>query len=825
MPFLSYLDSITLRVHRDRKATFMKVAIHSFWPRPQRSALVILILFMTTVPGRGDSTITEVIQERCVGCHNSEEPNGGLDITNLPSDMSDLETARKWIQIHDRVASGEMPPESEEKIPVQLINTFTQELAVRIETAESRRKDVVLRRLNQSEYENTIRDLFEVNVSLREYLPKDNSIDGFDNVGEGLAISAEAIQSYLRAADVAIDAILGSDKPPQKIVHVTNLLDQKTHDGKPQLESQIGKMFRKTDDGIVIFQSGYCPTNLVNFARLRAPAGTYRGTMRIRAIQSDDPVILRVYGGDTIVGRRENHLVGFFEALPNQWKTIEFTDVLVESGGTFQPKCYGTRDTRKDADTYPEPGIEIGEITIEGPLDPWPPKSRGVLLGEIIPEQAGVSELKEIITRIAPQAFRRPASQLEIESILDLPIRQLDSGRSFLDSLRTALKDVLCSPQFLFLDESHENHHQDNPSTSKVIGPHSLASRLSYFLWSSSPDSKLQELATTGAIMNSSTLVDEVRRMLKDDRADALTENFMGQWLSLRDIDFTSPDAELYPEFDELLRQSMIDETKAYFRYMLNENRRLIECVDSDYTFINQRLAEHYGIDDVKGLDLRKVSLPPDSVRGGFLTQASILKVTANGSNTSPVTRGVWVLERFLDRPTPPPPSGVAAVEPDIRGAVTVRQQLEQHRSDQSCASCHRWIDPPGFALENFDAIGGWRSHYRTLGEGVRPSFPQDPHTFAWIRYRYGLPVDASGVTVNGDPFDDIQSFKNLLAEHEGTISRCITKKLLTYSLGRRLGFSDRTAIQLITNETMQQGGGLRTLIENIVVSDIFRTP
>lgn len=780
--------------------------------------------------------ITNWIKKQCVNCHNEDEPNGELILSNIDLNFSTEETVQRWIRIHDRVRSGEMPPPEAAQPSLQQREQFTELVSDRISTYESGRNEVVLRRLNQAEYENSIRDLFGVNVRLKEHLPKDNSIAGFDNVGEGLAVSAEAIQSYLQAANVAIDAILGTPQPPTKIRHVTNLLDQKTHDGKPQLDNQIGKMFRRTDEGLVIFQSGYCPTNLVNFARLRAPAGTYRGTMRIRAIQSENPVILRIYGGDTIVGRREKHLVGFFEALPNKWTTIEFTDELVESGGTFQPKCYGTRDTRKDADTYPEPGIEIAEITIEGPIDPWPPASRQELLGDINPEMANREELLAIFERLLPKAYRRPVSSTEIQQVLSLPFAQLESGRSFIEALRTGLTSVLCSPAFLFLDEPTATITSTGPQTisktadqsiteDRHITPIALASRLSYFLWSSSPDSELMRLAVSGELSKRSILTSQVKRMLQDDRSKALTENFAGQWLGLRNIDFTSPDAELYPEFDELLRQSMIDETTMYFQHMLEEDRNLNECIDSDYTFLNQRLAEHYGIDGVRGLDVRKVKLSKESVRGGFLTQGSILKVTANGSNTSPVTRGAWVLERFLDRPTPPPPSGVAAVEPDIRGAVTVRQQLDLHRTDPSCSSCHQWIDPPGFALENFDPIGGWRDRYRTLGEGERPSFPQDPHTFAWIRYRYGLSVDASGTTESGDRFDDIRSFKKLLLENEETITRSVTKQILTYSLGRKLSFSDREDIESITKETLANGNGLQTLIENIVLSDLFRKP
>jgi hypothetical protein len=273
-------------------------------------------------------------------------------------------------------------------------------LAKALTAADQARNDVVLRRLNRLEYENTVRDLFGTWVQVSQALPQDTSVAGFDNVGEGLAVSAEAAQAYLEAADLTMNAVFGLEKPPTFIRHETNLLLQTTHDGKPQLESQIGKMFRRTDQGLVIFQSGYCPTNLVNFSRLRPAAGTYRGTLKVRAVQSTKPVTLRIYGGDTIVGRREQHLVGYFDVPPDKWTTIEFVDRLLEDNGTFLPKCYGTKDTRKDADTYPEPGIEIGDIVIEGQLEEWPPPSRRRLLGNVDLQQAGLQDATAILQRI-----------------------------------------------------------------------------------------------------------------------------------------------------------------------------------------------------------------------------------------------------------------------------------------------------------------------------------------------------------------------------------------------------------------------------------------
>ncbi|MDB4331793.1 DUF1592 domain-containing protein [bacterium] len=782
-----------------------------------RYFLVIFSIILSCTAGVWADETKQFLSEHCFDCHGGDNPESNLDLRKLSLDLADPQIFQNWVNIFDRVVKNEMPPRDALQPPRVNRNHFVSSLAQELTESHRKRNDVVLRRLNQREFENTVQDLFGVHVRLREYLPKDNSIGGFDNVGEGLAISVEAIQSYLTAADIAVDAILGSKQPPIRIHHITTLLDQKTHDGKPQLEQHLGKMFRQTDEGLAIFQSGYCPTNLVNFARLRAPAGTYRGTMRVRAIQSDKPVILRVYGGDTIVGRREKHLVGFFEALPDQWTTIEFTDELVESGGTFQPKCYGTRDTRKDANTYPEAGIEIGQITIEGPLEKWPPESRKRLLGKIDPDVATTEDLLIVFRDLIGQAFRRPVTEEEIDAVLALPRLAMEQGRGFEEAVRIGVKTILCSPNFLFLDEPVND--------SKEISAHALAARLSYFLWSSMPDEKLTALADSEEILNHNILLAQTKRMLKDPKSDALIQNFVGQWLGLRDIDFTSPDAQLYPEFDELLRLSMIEETELFFKDLLDQDRELSEFIDSDHAFLNQRLAEHYGIDGIEGLNVRRVKLPQDSVRGGILTQASILKLTANGTNTSPVMRGNWVLERLLDRTIPPPPSGVAAVEPDIRGATTVRQLLEKHRSEPSCSNCHRWIDPPGMALENFDAIGGWRDTYRTLGEGKRPIFSQDPHTFAWIRYRHGLPVNASGITEKGEAFQDILDFKRILLTQQTTVTRCITKQLLTYSLGRQLGFSDRDAIDQIAGTITEQKSGIRSLIEQIVTHDLFRRP
>ena len=780
--------------------------------------VAVSIAELPTALGQAHSLKSELqplLTAHCIDCHEGKDAEGHFDLTELGDDLSDRETARRWVLVHDRMVKGEMPPQGEPRIATAKKSAAIKTLSTVLMRADRARSNVVLRRLNRTEYEATIRELFGIEVRVKNMLPLDTPTDGFDNVGEGLAVSAEAMQAYLRAADATLDAVFGPPTKPKYIRHETNLLDQKDHLGNSFIAHRFGEMFRKTKDGVIIFQSRYCPSNLVNFARLRAPAGTYHVKIRVRAVQSKEPVTLRIYGGDTIVGRREMHLVGYYDIPPEKWTTVEFKDRLVEPNGTFLPKCYGTEGTRKDADTYPNPGLEIGDITIEGPIEEWPPLSRSRLLGEVDLKTGTVSDVNAILERVLPRAFRRPVDPGEVTPILNLAKSELDNGGSFEVALRLALKAALCSPEFLFLEEPGGD----------VLSQHALASRLSYFLWSSMPDEELLSLAVAGKLNHPMVLRGQVDRLLNSPKANAFTINFTAQWLSLKDIDFTTPDQKLYPEFDELLKISMVEETQQFFKEMLCEDLSVMNIVDSDFLVVNERLAKHYGIDGVEGQEFRKVTLPADSVRGGIMTQASILKVTANGSNSSPVIRGVWVLENIMGTPVPPPPPNIPAVEPDIRGTTTLREQLAKHRNIDSCAICHVKIDPAGFALENFDVIGGWRDDYRTLGEGRRPDVKRAPFTHDWVSYKLGRPVDATGQTPDGQPFNDIRRFKELLADDVDQITTGLTKKLLTYSMGRTVGFSDRPAIMEIVKKVSNQQYGLRSLIHEIVQSPTFQRP
>ncbi len=426
-----------------------------------------------------------------------------------------------------------------------------------------------------------------------------------------------------------------------------------------------------------------------------------------------------------------------------------------------------------------------------------------------------VQDAEQILGRCLPTLFRRPVDGTEIASHLGMVRAAIESGESFQKGLRQALKMALCSPQFLFLEETGDSH----------IDSYALASRLSYFLWSSAPDSELLGLAERDNLREPLILRQQVERLLSDPRSKAFKQNFTGQWLGLREIDFTAPDEKLFPEFDELLKISMVAETEAFFQELLDQNLSIMNFIDSDFVMLNGRLATHYGIDGVRGQMIRKVMLPARSVRGGVMTQGSVLKVTANGTHTSPVLRGAWVMQNLLGISPAVPPPNVPAIEPDARGAVTLRQQLAKHRDQQSCAICHDKIDPPGFALENFNAIGGWRDHYRTTGEGKRPTLRRAPFTFNYVRYKIGPPVDASGETEDRTPFHDVREFKAWMLKDKSAIARGLTRKLMTYGLGRRMGFADRDAIQQIAASVQKQGYGFRDLIHLIVQSDLFQRP
>ena len=410
-------------------------------------------------------------------------------------------------------------------------------------------------------------------------------------------------------------------------------------------------------------------------------------------------------------------------------------------------------------------------------------------------------------------AYRRPVEQTHYQRFLDLFNQQLDQGRGFTRSMLSAYTAVLSSPGFLYLQE-----------TPGKLDDFALATRLSLFLWNSPPDTELRSLAASGRLHLPAVLTAQTDRLLNDPKSRRFVDAFTDYWLDLRKIDDSSPSTTLYNDYelDDPLKLAAVEETRLFVQELLTRNLPTRDIIDSDFTFLNERLAKHYGVPNVTGAAMRKVILPKDSVRGGLITQASVLKVTANGTTTSPVVRGVWIMERILGFRTAPPP-GVPAIETDIRGAVTIRQQLDRHRADPACASCHRTIDPPGFALESFDVMGGWRDRYRAFAEDEKPE-PGIGLSGQPFAFHYGLPVDAAGVLPDGRAFRDIREFKRLLVDREEkTVARNLVGQLATYATGAPVGFRDRAQVETILDKARGSGYGVRSIVHGIVESDLFQ--
>lgn len=461
---------------------------------------------------------------------------------------------------------------------------------------------------------------------------------------------------------------------------------------------------------------------------------------------------------------------------------------------------------------------------------------------EIIAPKAAVAattgatpDFRSLLLDFASRAFRRPATMEDIAPFAAIVEGQLARGVSFEPAMLAGYKAILCAPDFLLIG-LESGVPQPTKGAPAKLGDHALASRLSFFLWNSGPDATLLDLAAKRALSSPATLRAQVERMLADPRSERFVEHFLDEWLELKKIDFTTPDPNLYPEFDPWLHDSMLAESRAWFRHLLEQNLGVGQVIASDTVLVNQRLAELYGIPGVTGAGLRAVKLPAGSPRGGFLTQAAVLKVTANGTATSPVLRGVWVMERILGIPRQPPPPNVPAVEPDATGAVTIRQMIEKHRADAACASCHAKMDPPGLALENFDVIGGWRDRYRLAGQPkkIRKGKEVIEEPFVEVvseagrrnrsKLRLGSEVDATGELADGRKFTDVNGLRALLLADPDALARNLARQLLIYATGAGIRFSDRAAIEAIVARTKPTQHGLRSLVQEVVASELFQT-
>jgi hypothetical protein len=765
-------------------------------------------------------------RQHCIECHGPRRQEADLRLDTIALPTSDAGAAERWSSIADMVEAGDMPPIDQPRPSAAEVRSIVA--WINGELARSSKPLPALRRLNRVEYEHTVQDLLGIDTALMDLLPEDSSVQGFDNVAGGLGISSILMERYLEAADVAFDGVIRRIQPLPPATRRCVLMEQK--DNISSVKGKKGGVI-SVAGAFVDFTPGWPP------ARIDPAHPIEDGVYRCRiAVWPHQPgahrtLAVAVYIGP-LFGAGKRRFMGMFDVTgtPENPRIIEFTARMRESHTMhILPWVYPEHVTWRDKEE-PRPGVGIVWAETYGPLDQnFPSKAQQRLFGRsptiktvegesvyirhrrgakshYVDSTAPREDAERIIRELVPRAFRRPVDNRLANQFVQLTLARLDQGSTFEQAVRAGVMAVLCSPHFLLLNRETE------------VDEYALASRMSYFLWSSMPDEQLMQLAAAGKLSDPEIRHAQVERMIKDPKVERFVENFTGQWLDLREIEFTTPDKKLYPEYDELLLRSMLAETRGFFRHLLENDLSVLNFVDCDFALLNQRLANHYGIPGVSGHEqLRVVPLPEDNIRGGMLTHASVLKVTANGTNTSPVVRGAWVLDNLLGQPAPPPPPGVPAVEPDIRGATTIREQLDRHRADPSCARCHARIDAPGFALEEFDVIGGQRDWYRSLGsQGER--VPK-------VNYRVGPPVQKGGQLADGRSFVDFVEFRELLLEDPDTIARSLAKKLLVYGCGRPVTNADQAVVDAVVAAAREHEFGLRSMIHAVVDSEMFVRP
>jgi len=783
-----------------------------------------------------------VFERHCIACHDADAREGGFDVTALPWQPLDPANATHWVKVFNRVSRGEMPPREEGRLPPELRTAFLDVLGAGLMEAgrerQGREGRTVHRRLNRTEYVTTIHDLLGIETPLAELLPKDGTSGGFDTIGAALDLSEPHMERYLEAATLALaDATVATPRPTTVTLR-TDFNEDCRNEGHPGF--LITQWTHSPEGFLATRWDGANRTQCVLGSWAPpVPGGRYRFRIRARAMidrtspnaapADKDKPDRRIMLCASLSNWPRNNTSSentYFEMSPTEFREFDFV-VRVPQNKTLGLQAYRIVPETPDERAMVAGICAVVEwVEITGPLvDEWPPRGHKLLYGDLAlepadPKQPGTNlrvvssdpeqDARRLLAGFLPRVFRRPVADTEIEEYVALVREQLGKGWRFDEALRAAYAAALCAPDFLFRFE--------RPGQ---LDDHALATRLSYGLWATAPDDELAALAAAGRLRDPAVLVAQARRMLADPRGRRFTVNLLANWLELGDIDLTQPDTKLYPEFEEYLKLSLLDESHAFFAELLGKDLPARSIVDSDFAMLNERLAEHYGIPGVEGPQIRRVQLPAGTHRGGFLTQGAVLKVSSNGTTTSPVIRGAFVLDRLLGMPPDPPPKDVPAVEPDIRGSTTIREQLARHRDQAACAGCHAKLDPPGFALESFDAAGRWRSNYRIVPAVHSDKVVRIPGTD--IRYyAQGPAVDPSYALADGRPFTDIDGFKRLVLEDERQIARNLVAKLAAQLTGAEIEFSDRDTVEEILDRTAAGGYGVRSILEALVQSRLF---
>jgi hypothetical protein len=802
-----------------------------------------------------DPKIHQFLDSYCIKCHGDEKQKGDRRFDELATVIKTDKDIIAWSEILDSLNLGEMPPEKKSVVhPSSEENRFVidwlTESLQKIES-DALKHETTLRRLNRFEYVQTMASLLQVNVDAFDptaLFPKDAESEGFDNIGDELVLSDFQLRQYLAAAEKFLDkAIFFTEQPQSKKMTFTG----KDFGGNKKM-ARAGVFWTKNVDDKYLE---------VGHGRPTGNGVTYPSHFRRRAIAHDGEYIIRVkadaanrlthpYKAKDIHldltkkikmslvaahnrnairnDRTKRQIIKIFELEDEkvQWyetkswlnkDAIPFVHWVNGSASTknfinkigykYHPEVTENLKTAQNlklqnqgikptgqvlSDVYRGPVMRIHGWEIEGPLfKSWPPASHKSIFGqEIDPAKVNIAKT---LSAFASKAFRQPMSEKDVSHYTAYVNKRLGLGDSRAVALKHGLKAILTSPNFLFIEEG----------SGGLLNQFQLATRLSFFLWSSQPDQQLTQLAAAGKL-NEATIRQQVKRMLADPKSASFSKHFTDSWLRLNTLGSMPPSSKFKSYYSDRLETAMRQETLLFFNHILHNNINIVDMLDSNYTFINDELADHYQISGIAGEHFRKINLPANSRRGGLLGQASILTLTSNGIETSPVIRGIWILENILGTPPSPPPPDVEPLEPDARGSTTIREQLEKHRSVEACAECHKKMDPLGFALENYDPVGVYRQ-----------SYPR-------VRGQKNRTVDASGKLPNGDNFTDAQGLKKILVDRKDQFTKALTEKLLIYATGRKMTFKDHKNIEHIVEEVIEKGYGLRDMVTEVAISEVF---
>ena len=781
------------------------------------------------LPPGFDEIIKPFFAQHCISCHGDQKQKGDLRVDTLSTDFVAPPVAGHWTEIMDRISTGEMPPKKEPRPAIAQVSRVVDWISTQLTEAENERQassgeKVSFRRLTREEYRNTIHDLLGVTSDVEDPagLPEDPDWQGFQRIGSVLTLSPAHVEKYLAVADTALNEALAlGPLPKSEIVRWTAATNKRVR-GDVTKELTVKGILDKARIDLVPNNGALDSADLsinvtgdylvrVKVSGLR-PAGGRPPRLRIYAADlnrllfeqdveapEDQPVTLE-FRTHLPVGV---HLIRMVNAVPGP-NPEERASRPLNSKPFFNLKTRMPWQIKLTDDDYKPllPTLLLDFIEWEGPVQKsWPPPTHQRIFFRDAAAPKDLAYAREIISRFTTQAFRRPVTEHEVDRYTQLFTNAQKLGDSFESSIKTALLGVLCSKSFLFLVEGSAEH------PSPHLTDWELASRLSYFLWSSMPDERLLDLAAKGQLHQPEALRAEVRRMLQDPKAQMFADSFPRQWLQLRRVGMFAPDRKIFPEYDDYLEKSMVGETTSFFREILEKNLSLREFLDSDWSMLNERLALFYGVDGVKGEAMQHTALKPDDHRGGLLTQASILGLTSDGTRHRPVHRGKWVLESIYGKPPPPPPANVGDIKPTPpnQPKTSLRAKLESHRNDANCMACHAKIDPLGLAFDNYDAVGHWRTE-----ESVRDGMGSNPK------------LDPSGELPDGRKFADAGELKKLMVADLDKFSAAFCEKLATYALRRGMAITDRVELKRIAEHSKAEGYQLSNLIETMVVSDLF---